>query len=115
MVLYCSDLRLWRNTGVPRALCGSALSWGCGCLERHSHQLPPALVVEAGSKTQIPSEELSSVPSALALLLGTLPLGAWGTRSPSARWFHRRGLEHPSSQAEEAQGDSQALQRVCDP
>lgn len=65
--------------------------------------------MEAGSKTQIPSEGLSSVPSALALLLGTLPLGAWGTRSPSARWFHRRGLEHPSSQAEEAQGAA----RLC--
>lgn len=77
VVLHSISLCLWRNTAGHSVL-GARLS-------RKSLWLPPTLVVEPGSKLQIPRAGLMiSVVSALAVLLGTLPLPeAWGARSPS--------------------------------
>lgn len=64
VVLRSSNICLWNNTATHTVL-GARLS-------RKSLWLPPALVVEPGSKPQVPRAGLMvSVLSALALLLGT--------------------------------------------
>lgn len=77
-------------------------------LSRKSHWLPPMLLIEAGSKPQIPREELMiSVLCALALLLGLLPHGVGCQVAEHV-------LEHPSSlQAGESRvGEPQSV--ICE-